>query len=70
MRNFAIFRNAFIPLAGLLLVGCSGSGNPKAGVPPTPQVEVGDLSLFHADHPEQFQLTAGMKIGSQTRGLP
>lgn len=61
MRNFAIFRNAFIPLAGLLLVGCSGSANPKAGAPPTPQVvEVGDLSLFHVDHPEQYPLATSI----------
>jgi len=53
------------PLLPLLffLVGCgAGKENTKAGAPPPAQVvEVGDLSLFHVDQPEQYPLSTAIQ---------
>jgi membrane fusion protein, heavy metal efflux system len=48
--------------ASILAASCgSGKQNTAAEAPPSAQVvEVGDLSLFHVDHPEQFQLTTAV----------
>jgi len=48
----------FIPL----LAGCAGNATVQNGAPPPAQVvEVGDVSLFHVDHPEQYPLSAAVK---------
>jgi len=59
MRNAKNAKLAFLLQLVFLLVGCGGSkDNTKAEAPPPAQVvEVGDLSLFRVDHPEQYPLT-------------
>jgi len=48
----------FIPL----LAGCAGNATVQNGAPPPAQVvEVGDVSLFHVDHPEQYPLSSAVK---------
>ncbi|HXX43502.1 MAG TPA: efflux RND transporter periplasmic adaptor subunit [Candidatus Acidoferrales bacterium] len=48
----------FVPLLG----GCGGNTSVQNGAPPPAQVvEVGDVSLFHVDHPEQYPLSSAVK---------
>ncbi len=45
-----------------LLAGCGGNATVQNGAPPPAQVvEVGDVSLFHVDHPEQYPLSSAVK---------
>lgn len=62
MSRFRMFgQTVFVLVTSSLLVGCGGRANSNAGAPPPAQVvEVGDMSLFHIDHPEQYPLSTAL----------
>lgn len=62
MRNPDISKKALFLFLVLFLAGCESKVEPKSEAPPPTQVvEVGDLSLFRVDHPEQYPLSTAVK---------
>ncbi len=62
MSTSRSYRSIFFIVLVPLLTRCGSGTVSNAGAPPPAQVvEVGDLSLFHVDHPEQYLLTAAIQ---------
>jgi membrane fusion protein, heavy metal efflux system len=62
MRNARTVSKILLLIFVPFLASCGNKADPKAEAPPAAQVvEVGDLSLFHVNHPEQYSLSTAVK---------